>query len=221
AQDTKPRAKASDSLAGVGIHVTIYDPDPQHLWNRLHRALWVRIGPDGKEYGHDRLDPLLWIETKYLVEGKAHELAIAVLDEFLAKHGEKLVNDPLKRAILQRDLWAMFDWTAEPGAGTTEAHLRRASPQRRALQLRLARTIQRLALTPDQVKALPDNYAAAAATQAFAEKHDPDHPEQPFLPPDLFQKDGPWVEVEIDNSSAATASTHVHDFGARSAFRVF
>ncbi len=112
------------------VETTIYDPDPQHLWNRLHQALWVRTGPDGWEYGHDRLDPLLWMDTKYLLEGKPHEQAIAVLDEFLARDGEKLVQDPLKRAILQRDLWAVFDWTAEPGAypgGVPGAH---APPRR-------------------------------------------------------------------------------------------
>jgi hypothetical protein len=203
------------------VPVTIYDPDPQHLWNRLHRALWVRPGPDGKDYGHDRLDPLLWTETRHLVEGKSHKQAIAVLDEFLAEQGEKRVNDPLRRATLQRDLWAVFDWTAEPGANTQEAYRRRPPPPRRALQVRLARTIQRLALTAEEIKGLPDTYAAAAASRAFREKQDPDHPERPFLPPDLFQKDGPWVEVAIDNSSQATASRHVYDFGARSAFRVF
>jgi hypothetical protein len=171
----------------IPVKVTIYDQDPQHLWNRLHRALWVRVGSDGKEYGHDRLDPLLWTWTKYLLEGKSHEQAIAALDEFLAEHGEKLVNDPLKRAILQRDLWAVFDWTAEPNANTREAYSQRPSPPRRALQIRLARIIQRLALTAEQIQALPDNHARGAASRAFAEKYDPDHHQQPFLPPDLFQ----------------------------------
>jgi hypothetical protein len=97
AQDKK--AEASDTPTAP-VKVTIYDPDPQHLWNRLHRALWVRIGPDGKEYGNDRLDPLLWSETKYLLEGKSHEQAIAVLDEFLAKQGEKLVKEPLNTTAL-------------------------------------------------------------------------------------------------------------------------
>jgi len=101
------------------VAVTIYDPDRQHVWNRLHRALWVRSGPDGKEYGHDRLDPLLWMETKHLLEGKSHEQAIAVLDEFLTAHGEKLVNNPLKRAILQRDLWRF-------GRLNSRGHCRRA-----------------------------------------------------------------------------------------------
>jgi hypothetical protein len=198
------------------VKLTIYDPDPQHLWNRLQRAVWIRTGPDGKEYGHDRLDPLLWRETKHLLEGKSYEQAIAVLDEFLTARGENLVPDPLKRAILQRDLWAVFDWTTEAGADATA----RAAPCR-ALQVRLARIIQRLALTTEQIKGLPDNYAAALASRAFAEKHNPDHPERPFLPPDLFQKDGSWVELVADNGSTVTASRHVYDFGARSAFRVF
>jgi hypothetical protein len=192
---------------------TIFDPDPQHLWNRLQRALWVRTGPDGKEYGNDRLDPLLWRETRHLLEGESHEQAIAVLDEFLTARGENLVHDPLKRAILQRDLWAVFDWTTEAREKTQKSS--------RALQGRLARVIQRLALTAEQIKGLPDNYALALASRAFAEKHDPDHPERPFLPADLLQKDGPWVEIVLDNGSNVTASRHVFDFGARSAFRVF
>ncbi len=58
-------------------------------------------------------------------------------------------------------------------------------------------------------------------SRAFPERYDPNDPERPFLPPDLFQKDGPWVEIKIDNASAVTATRHVFDFGARSTFRVF
>lgn len=215
-----PVAAANDP-SPPSTEVKIYDADPKHLWNRLHRALWVRLGPDGKAYGLDRLDPLLWFETKHLLEGKSHEEAIAVLDEFLAKEGEKLVRDPLRRAILQRDLWALFDWSTEPGENTREAHVRRSPPARLAMQKRLARAIQRLALSAEEAKGLPDNYAAAVASRAFAEQYDSDHPELPFLPPDLFRNAGPWVEVEIDNGSVVAATRHVFDFGARSAFRVF
>jgi hypothetical protein len=59
------------------------------------------------------------------------------------------------------------------------------------------------------------------ASKAFAEQYDPDHPERAFLPADLFDQGGPWVEVQIDNGSAPTATRHVFDFGSRSAFRVF
>src|SRR5262249_4481250 len=56
---------------------------------------------------------------------------------------------------------------------------------------------------------------------AFAVKYDADHPERPFLPPDLFRNDGPWAEVEADNGSTVIAARHVFDFSGRSAFRVF
>jgi hypothetical protein len=205
---------ASPDEPAVSGKSSIYDPAPGHLWNRLHRALWVRTGSDGQEYGHDRLDPYLWRDTKHLLEGDSHKRAIVVLDEFLASHGENLVKDPLRRAFLQRDLWAVFDWT-------TESHEKKHQATGRALQTRLGRIIQRLALTPQQIKELPDNYSAAVASKAFADQHDPDHPKRPFLPPELLQKDGPWVEVLIDNNSAVTATRHVFDFSARSAFRVF
>src|SRR5436190_10321906 len=42
----------------------IYDPDPKHLWNRLHEVLFVRTAPNGKRYGFDRLDPLFWSGTE-------------------------------------------------------------------------------------------------------------------------------------------------------------
>src|SRR5205823_2578127 len=51
------------------------------------------------------------------------------------------------------------------------------------------------------------------------EKHDPGRSERPFLPPDLFRRDGPWVELH--DHLTPIAPRHVHDFGARSAFRVF
>ena len=37
----------------------IYDPDPEHLWNRLFRQFFARTASTGSEYGWDSLDPLL------------------------------------------------------------------------------------------------------------------------------------------------------------------
>src|SRR5262245_23937292 len=31
----------------------LYHADPDHLWNRLHAALFVRVGSDGQTYGLD------------------------------------------------------------------------------------------------------------------------------------------------------------------------
>ena len=104
--------------------VTLYDPDPKHLWNRLHQALHVRLtdlgNPEkeqallpGNQSSHAlELDACLWPNrSTYLRFGQPHKTALAVLDEFLAIDGEKLVREPTKRALLQRDLWAVFDWT--------------------------------------------------------------------------------------------------------------
>src|SRR5262249_42289438 len=49
---SSPRAaEPSGDQAPAGVKVTVYDPDPQHLWNRLHAALIVRLTDDrgGKE----------------------------------------------------------------------------------------------------------------------------------------------------------------------------
>jgi hypothetical protein len=48
---------------------SVYHTDPDHLWNRLYESLFVRVGPDGRAYGQDRLEPLLWLErssSRYL-----------------------------------------------------------------------------------------------------------------------------------------------------------
>src|SRR5262245_61497117 len=102
----------SERPSGV-MPIAIYDSDPNHLWNRLHRALCVRTTRNGEEYGHDELDPLLWSETKHLLVGPSHQQAIKLLDEFLSVNGSALGADPLKRAMLQRDLWAIFDWSEQ------------------------------------------------------------------------------------------------------------
>src|SRR5436190_5525422 len=71
-----PRA-AAPKAAGV----TIYDADPQHLLNRLHRAMAVRtIG--GVDYGTDNAIPFLG-DADALLSGDAHVQLLSVLDEFL------------------------------------------------------------------------------------------------------------------------------------------
>jgi hypothetical protein len=44
-------------------NVTHYDPDPAHLWNRMHATLFIRHDRDGKPVGHDALDPVVFPTT--------------------------------------------------------------------------------------------------------------------------------------------------------------
>ena len=60
-------ALSADPEARLRVPPAIYDKKPSQLWNRLHAALLVRVGPDGKDYGRDRLEPLLWKESEYLL----------------------------------------------------------------------------------------------------------------------------------------------------------
>lgn len=198
--------------------VALYDPNPAHLWNRLYETLFIREGPTGVRYGADSLDPLLWLNSKYLLASPSHERAIRVLDEFLQTHGENLIQDPLKRALLQRDLWAVFDWTAQreperPGEPQYDA-------QKRELQVRLAEVLRRLALTSKQIEALPDNYAQAVASGEFGQAYDPAHRDRAFLPPDLFEGPEPWVEIEATGDIEPVAVSHVYAFSGRSRFLV-
>jgi len=91
--------------------IKLYDPDPDHLWNRLTATLLLRKSPDPSRSGFDRVDPLVWEETRHLLEGAKHQEALSILDQFLKDRGERLVGDPLRRSLLQRDLWALFEWS--------------------------------------------------------------------------------------------------------------
>ncbi len=197
--------------------VTIYDPNPQHIWNRLYSALLVRQDAKGAVFGASDLDPGPLLFSRHLLEPQSHRDAIRVLDEFLRNHGENLIHDPLKRAIFIRDLWPVFDWAVlrvpmKDGDPTYE-------PERRELQVRLAEILRRLALTRQEIAALPDNYAQSVNLGAFPKEYDPACPYRAFLPPDLFDQHGPWVQIQ--RNERPVAEQHVSYFAGRSRFLVF
>jgi hypothetical protein len=196
-----------DDASGAAV---IYDPNPNHVWNRLYEALIVRRDQTGARYGVDALDPLFWLNTEHLLAGSSHRNALSVLDEFLRDHAENQIRDPAKRALLQRVLWAVFDWSARGDNRTAE---------RRELQIRLARVMRRLALTREEIKSLPDNYAQAIASGAFAREYDSGNRDRAFLPPDLLQPRGPWVCIKADLEPVA--KDHIIAASGRSRFLVF
>jgi hypothetical protein len=192
---------------------TIYDSDTNHLWNRLNETLFERTAQDGKKYGLDELDILYWVRTTNLLSGVSHQRAMAVLNKFINSHGEKLIPDPLKRALLQRDLWELFDWSAGtswyPVYVSGQHHLLTGqfSEERRELQSRLALVIRRLALTTNEIASLPNNYELAERNHLSD------------LPRGLFNTNGDWVSVGNKNENL-TAPIHVSQFHGRSVFCV-
>lgn len=182
---------------------TVYDSNPQHLWNRLNETLFDRTAPDGKKIGLNELDILYWVSTKNLLAGPSHQQALAVLDEFINARGENLIRDPLKRALLQRDIWELFDWSAKGFRPADEG------PACRELQTRLALVIRRLALTTNEIATLPDNYADSVKKDLAD------------LPAGLLQTNGDWVSVgPAYSNEQPVAPTHVAQFDGHSAFSV-
>jgi hypothetical protein len=198
--------------------VALFSPDPRNVSNRLYLQLHTRTEPGGKEYGFDDLDPLLWSETKYLLSGKSHARALALADEFLRAHGERQITDPLKRAILQRDVWAVFDWADQPKEPGVPPQAYQT--ERNELMAKLAPIVRRLAISQDELGALPDTYARALRGHEFPAAYDPAKPNQAFLPPDLLDANGPWVCLGAPESELA-APLHDLSFTARSVFLVF
>ncbi|MCI0714347.1 MAG: hypothetical protein L0154_29605 [Chloroflexi bacterium] len=189
----------------------IYDPDPDHIWNRVFQHFYTRVDRNGNRYGLGRLEPLLWAETNYLLERESYQQAIALLDEFLNTNAANLIDHPLKRAFFQRDIWAVFDWLAIRPDDRPAARFE--------LQSRLAQIMQQVALSDAEIETLPTNYQDAIGQHV--ETYQPDAPLTPYLPPDLFDVEGTWVNV--GREGGPIAMTHVTDqyISGRSLFLVF
>jgi hypothetical protein len=191
-----------------------YAPQRQHPWNRLHETLIVRRSTDGRRFGDHELDPLLWPDSNHLLTGHSGKLSLQVLDEFLAKHEDQRIRDPLKRALLQHDLWGLFDWLADPA-------LDRWPEQRRRLRQPLAQLIRRLALSAEEIQGLPDNYDAVV-TAEVDDRPAREHDARQLLPNDLFDADGPWVQLAyVANGRLGTAHEENAATRGRSAFLMF
>src|ERR1700722_2458334 len=105
---------------------SIYNSDPNHIWNRLFVAFYrqkfasislTNVGQimEPEWVGPDVLDPPIGYHPKFLLEDEPFEKCDALLDEFLSRQGAGLIDDPLKRALLQRDLWGVFDVLSRAG----------------------------------------------------------------------------------------------------------
>jgi hypothetical protein len=181
----------------------LFSPEPENIWNRLYRQLHVRSTYDGREYGFADLDPLLWDETKYLRNGDSNKKALDLLDQFLSTRAELRIRYPIKRAILQRDLFSVFVW----GSSSNLAE-------------KLGRVIWRLALSPTEINALPDTYAIAVSRKEFPAAYDAAQPNRAFLPKDLFDINGPWICLSPSDSRLAAPGHDAGPFGG-SVFLVF
>ncbi len=210
----------------------IYDSDPNHLWNRLFAALYIRPGEEPApgqqrriEGGDAYLDPLLWPETRRFSDPAVIEQVNQLLDEFLEKKRAELIQAPLQRVIFQHDLWAVFDRLASQNLAWSKSKskkVRDSVRNREAMVRKLAQAIQRLALSCKKIAELPNNYVLALKSGHFVADHKFD-PKVDYLPVDLptgpgNSTSGDWVEITYPFH---VPPYHTHDFGGRSYFRIF
>lgn len=201
----------------------LFDPDPNHPWNRLHQFFYVRSLAKGGTYAYRGPDAPLGRRGSgpdtFLIAGESYEKAIRLLDDFLKAKDDERIKDPLKRALLQRDLWYVFDGLMELYyRESAEAVAKGKRLQRRAVQKRLAQLMRRVEQPASGLQALPDNYALAVTSGAFPTKFDPKHPKQPYLPADLRLDDkSAWVAIR-SRSTEFCAPQHANFVQGKSVF---
>jgi hypothetical protein len=216
---TNPSAAAVSQPPAPPYKSTFFDPDPNHPWNRLYGMLFIRPAWDGKLYGADEMDPLYWPDSHYLLTQPVHQQAIEALDQFIQSNSAHLIIDPLKRAILQRMLWALFDALA--AHENDPYHPDHFDTERREIQPRLVNIIKAVALTDNEIKSLPDNYNMEVEAKSYPAAFDPRHDTRPFLPA-AFSPHSQWVDLEDHSypNFGPIAPIHVSGVSGRSAFHV-
>ena len=171
---------------------TAFAPDSGHLWNRVYAGLT----PVARHGLADR--------------PKEKQAATALLTEFV-KAGAPAPDTmtPLQRALMQRHLiHHFFAAPARRNPPTVE------SKTEEEYVTALARAIRKIALPAEEIRKLPDNYAAAVALPGAVTEYDPQKP-APFLPKDLLAGDGPWIGL------ARTPQGGRQDVAAEFHFRLY
>ena len=95
-QADSPTAGLSKAMAPILINPEVTDCEnflpyataPSHAWNRVHRQLLERRDKNGKVWGCDEVDPLLWQQSTHLLTSPAYPETVRLLDEFTRTHAE-------------------------------------------------------------------------------------------------------------------------------------
>lgn len=211
----------------------LYDADPHHPWNRIYAAFYIRprvlpatdTQPEVVRYeGGDVIEFLAWGRTTYWSSAAVHRRVMPMIDEFLDERQAKLFSDPLKRAVFQHDLWAVYDHLVDQNIkrnGDLETRQRRD-----ALCKKLATCIHELALSTEQISKLPDTYKLAVASGDFVPRHNFD-PTVNYLPFGMLTNPEEWVEIDFyfpkmhEDIMDRFVSLHARSLQGRSHYRIF
>jgi hypothetical protein len=137
---------------------------------------------DRFEGGDRAIDPLYPLDRFYPSSGlgvsrvEVDPTFHALLAALQEARSERTERTPLARAMMQSDLWSAFDILCGYSFAQFAEH-------RRELLDALAPMIAKIALSPEEINGLPDNYSRAVARLGA---------------PDLFNPSSGWMEVRWD-----------------------
>jgi hypothetical protein len=178
----------------------VYAANHDDPWNRLFYCLFTRtikarladeFGEGRRvveqiEYGDRGIEPLYpsspggWTTRRdgayRVMTEPLYSRFKRALDDALSGRGQR---PPLARALMQADLWAAHDLLSRNYDFDGDEGKQRLARRNELLRL-VAQLIKKVALTPKEIKALPDNYAAGVGVHHL---------------PDLFGRDSAWCEV--------------------------
>ncbi len=202
--------------------------DTADPYDTLYDVLMMRYGPDGKLYAQNDTTPAIFAWSEFPFDDKTFKKFNAALDAFAALPEAKIeAYSDVKRALLQRHLWKVFDttfnwdwWKGSWYWGGRKSFPKTHMDRRTASQPKIASLIRRLALTKAEILALPNTMTVTVNSGAFAQAHDPKDRFKSFLPADLYAKESSWICVGEDKKSIP-ASTHTGKLYARSIFLQF
>ena len=186
----------------------VYSGDAPEVANRLFCLFFTRVGRDGISHGGDILDPYLWPETTYVLSEPVFSLAVDTLRSLLANNVIRN-SKPLTRAMLQRDLLAVYDWLLEPALVRNE--------RRNILADLVGQAIDLVALSRREIESLPDTYLESKRDGRVAW---PSTASDLVLRNNLYDSQGDWVCVGNAEGIPA-ARTHAESFRGRSVFHIF
>lgn len=200
--------------------------DPADPYDVLYDVLMTRYAKDGQAYGANESSPAIWPSSEFPFGDRTYKQFSDALDAFAAlPQAELEAYSDVKRALLQRHLWKVFDMSTpvrwiDPRTGDYRVARRSPSDRRAAVEPTVALLIKRLALTREQILALPNTLAATEKSGGFAENHDPDDLFESFLPSDIYSRESSWICLgEVDGP--IPANQHARKSKWRSAFHSF
>lgn len=179
--------------------------------------------------GGDVLEPPLFAHPESLTVDRYYQPSLAALEEFVQQDGERLLPSLQKRAMLQRDLWQVFDvvemlrgWHPTPSLRTpSDRRMPPALVQKRQQRLSelIGRAMRAVALSDEEIARLPDNYGLAAGSGRFTQVI---HGERlnKDLPKSLLDGAEDWVEI-VNGLDGVLAHARNAGFAGRAWFRLF